>query len=298
MKPDIIKKRRPLPSDDEDEYNEEDEMYEEDDDDDNNNNYEDDEDEDDDDEDDDENEEELIKQQLSNVSFSSLLKYKKNGPTDKLNLNTITKNQQQQKSFKKEEQEKEEMNSKNKYNIKRESSDAPVEMTAMKPVSRFRQVVVNKTKMNVRDPRFDSLSGGKYNEDLYRKRYGFLDDVVKRDVERMESTWKQMEDCRERDQLYKKIQSKKSQLKTQQLKDQKRETKNKLWSNEIESVKKGKTPYHISNKTVKQFELQEKFKQLKASNKLDKFMETKRKRISSKEKTFLPQRRSFDQDEN
>ncbi|KAM9963066.1 hypothetical protein ACTFIW_006288 [Dictyostelium discoideum] len=296
MKPDIIKKRRPLPSDDEDEYNEEDEMYEEDDD--NNNNYEDDEDDDDDDEDDDENEEELIKQQLSNVSFSSLLKYKKNGPTDKLNLNTITKNQQQQKSFKKEEQEKEEMNSKNKYNIKRESSDAPVEMTAMKPVSRFRQVVVNKTKMNVRDPRFDSLSGGKYNEDLYRKRYGFLDDVVKRDVERMESTWKQMEDCRERDQLYKKIQSKKSQLKTQQLKDQKRETKNKLWSNEIESVKKGKTPYHISNKTVKQFELQEKFKQLKASNKLDKFMETKRKRISSKEKTFLPQRRSFDQDEN
>ncbi|EAL67977.1 hypothetical protein DDB_G0278751 [Dictyostelium discoideum AX4] len=298
MKPDIIKKRRPLPSDDEDEYNEEDEMYEDD-----NNNYEEDEDDDDDDdeddEDDDENEEELIKQQLSNVSFSSLLKYKKNGPTDKLNLNTITKNLQQQKSFKKEEQqEKEEMNSKNKYKIKRESSDAPVEMTAMKPVSRFRQVVVNKTKMNVRDPRFDSLSGGKYNEDLYRKRYGFLDDVIKRDVERMESTWKQMDDCRERDQLYKKIQSKKSQLKTQQLKDQKRETKNKLWSNEIESVKKGKTPYHISNKTVKQFELQEKFKQLKASNKLDKFMETKRKRISSKEKTFLPQRRSFDQDEN
>ncbi|KAM9982590.1 hypothetical protein ACTFIZ_007139 [Dictyostelium cf. discoideum] len=307
MKPDITKKRRPLPSDDEDEYNEEDEMYEDDDYDNNNNNnnnnnYEDDDDEDeDDDDDDDENEEELIKQQLSNVSFSSLLKYKKNGPTDKLNLNTITKNQQQQqqqqqKSLKKEEEK--EINSKNKYGIKRENSDAPVEMTAMKPVSRFKQVVVNKTKMNVRDPRFDSLSGGKYNEDLYRKRYGFLDDVIKRDVERMESTWKQMDDCRERDQLFKKIQSKKSQLKTQQLKDQKRETKNKLWSNEIESVKKGKTPYHISNKTVKQFELQEKFKQLKASNKLDKFMETKRKRISSKEKTFLPKRRSFDQDEN
>ncbi|KAN0006801.1 hypothetical protein ACTFIU_004992 [Dictyostelium citrinum] len=303
MKPDI-KKRRPLPSDDEDEYdnkyknnyNEEeddddDEIYEDDD-----NNYDEEE-----EEDEDEDEEELIKQQLSNVSFSALLKYKKNGPTDKLNLNTMTNNQQQQKSLATTTATNKsllkEVNSKNKYNIKRENSDAPVEMTAMKPVSRFRQVVVNKTKMNVRDPRFDSLSGGKYNEELYRKRYGFLDDVIKRDIERMESTWKQMEDCRERDQLFKKIQSKKSQLKSQQLKDQKRETKNKLMANEIESVKKGKTPYHISNKAVKQFELQEKFKQLKATNKLDKFMETKRKKISSKEKTFLPKRRSFDQDD-
>ncbi|KAK5582916.1 hypothetical protein RB653_004505 [Dictyostelium firmibasis] len=304
MKPDT-KKRRPLPpSDDEDEYDnnydgddneDEEEMYED-------NKYEgsDYEDEGDEEEEDEEEEEELIKQQLSNVSFSTLLKYKKNGPTNKLNLNTMTQKQsqeQQQQQHKLQKSTKEEeTNSKNKYNIKREKSDAPVEMTAMKPVSRFRQVVVNKTKLNVRDPRFDSLSGGKYDEDLYRKRYGFLDDVIKRDIEKMETTWKQMEECRERDQLFKKIQSKKSQLKSQQLKDQKRDSKNKLMANEIESVKKGKTPYHITNKAVKQFELQEKFKQLKSSNKLDKFMETKRKRISSKEKTFLPKRRSFDQD--
>jgi len=180
------------------------------------------------------------------------------------------------------------------YQIKRAYKDAPVEMTAMKPVSRYRQVVSGTKRTVARDPRFNNLSG-KFDEETFRKRYHFLDDVVKKDIDKLNTIYKGLDDNtvdpNEKEQLFRLIQSKKSQLQSQQIKDKKRELKNKLLEKEIESIKKGKTPFHHTKKTLKEVELQEKFKQLKETNKLDKFMEKKREKSSHKEKVFLPRRR-------
>ncbi|KAF2071343.1 hypothetical protein CYY_007341 [Polysphondylium violaceum] len=257
------------------------------------------------DQDDSDDEEEEIKKQLSNVSFSTLVKLKKKEalkPKAASMVNGGITPQQKRSSANQFKDRSsggagETKNRIQEYQIKRENKDAPVEMTAMKPVSRYRQVISG-TKKTVRDPRFNNLSGN-FDEETFRKRYHFLDDVVKKDIEKLNTIYKGLDDSfdpKEKEKLARIIQSKKSQLQSQQIKDKKRDLKNRLLEKEIESVKKGKAPYHISNKTFKEVELQEKFKQLKETNRLGKFMEGRREKFSHKEKVFLPKRRSHQDD--
>ena len=58
----------------------------------------------------------------------------------------------------------------------------PVEVSATKPVGRFRQIVPVPKKG--RDPRFESFTG-RLNQDLFRKSYAFVDDVRQAEVRKL-----------------------------------------------------------------------------------------------------------------
>lgn len=58
----------------------------------------------------------------------------------------------------------------------------PVEVSATKPVGRFRQIVPVPKK--ARDPRFESFTG-RLNQDLFRKSYAFVDDVRQAEVRKL-----------------------------------------------------------------------------------------------------------------
>eukprot|EP01132_Coremiostelium_polycephalum_P006704 gene6704-8301_t len=180
-------------------------------------------------------------------------------------------------------------NGKKRIEAKKVNKDGPVEMPSNIPVSRFRQIIPNKTK-KFRDPRFDNLSGS-FDERLFRKQYSFLDDIMKRDISNLTKQLELSQDPNEKQRLFKMIQSQKSKLRAQLIKDKERELKDKWVEKEVDSIKKGKTPYHLTKKGFREIQLEEKYKSLKESGKLDKFIEKKRKKVASKERVFIPRKR-------
>lgn len=64
---------------------------------------------------------------------------------------------------------------------------------------------------------------------------------------------------------------------------------------ERRKVKEGvKKPYFMKNSAMKEVALEERYKDLKKTGKLQKFMAKKRKHNSSKDRKWLPERRSED----
>ncbi|OAD60368.1 Ribosomal RNA processing protein 36 like protein [Eufriesea mexicana] len=72
--------------------------------------------------------------------------------------------------------------------FKRENKNRPRELSAKKPISRFREVI--QVKKNIpRDPRFDSLCGT-FDKKRFNKAYSFLSDVKKNDLEKLKKKLK------------------------------------------------------------------------------------------------------------
>ena len=65
----------------------------------------------------------------------------------------------------------------------------PREMSSKKPVSQFRDVVELKKKEQRLDPRFDEQTGT-LNKDMFKKVYGFLDDIQQRERQQLQKTAK------------------------------------------------------------------------------------------------------------
>ncbi len=63
---------------------------------------------------------------------------------------------------------------------------------------------------------------------------------------------------------------------------------------EKEAVKRGKTPYFMKKSEIKELELKAKFKELKQKGGLKKYIEKRRKRLTSKDRKHLPARRGGD----
>ncbi|EFA76171.1 hypothetical protein PPL_10388 [Heterostelium album PN500] len=248
-------------------------------------------------EDEDENTEELIKKELEAVPFGMLIDMKqKQSEKAQQQLNL----QKQKEAQERRQQERELYNKSKNQPIpkalklssrfgKREDKDAPLETTAKVPVSRYKQVV-NVKKMVARDPRFDSLAG-KFDEKLYREKYGFLDDIVKKDINKLSERLKETTDFDLQARITREIQSKRSKLATQDLQDKRRKLKEEWQKQEVENVRQGKKPFYLKQSALKDLEIKDKFKQLKEKKQLDKYMEKRRKKVSSKSKLNLPRTR-------
>ncbi|GAM28699.1 hypothetical protein SAMD00019534_118750, partial [Acytostelium subglobosum LB1] len=248
----------------------------------------------------DEEEEEEIKKQLQNVPFGMLMEMKhkqKQQREEHSHQLQRQKQQQQQQLLKKQptQMNKQQLNKLKRDSTKRDNKDAPVEVTAKVPVSRYKQVVQVK-KVVARDPRFDNL-GGQFNEKFYREKYGFLDQVVQKDISQMTKQLKSTQDEHQRKLLEYEIQSRKSRMASQALKDKRRKLQEELEQKEVESVRQGKKPFYLKPAALKEIEIKEKYKQLKEKGQLDKFMEKRRQRMSSKDRVFLPRVRRSAEDQ-
>ncbi|KAL2634803.1 hypothetical protein R1flu_006282 [Riccia fluitans] len=205
-----------------------------------------------------------IREQVADVPFEELQKAKSDGRTALFTRNKKT------------------------VDTKRANKNRPMEVTSKKPVGRFREVI-QAPKRVIRDPRFESLCGN-FDENRFKSAYKFLydeqlpaerqrlqkmisrgkaDEEVKKDLSWIEKQLKEEED---RQKQTAKTSEQKSALK--------------------QVVREGKKPYYPKKSELKKQELIEKYKELKSSGKLEKFMAKRRKKNAAKDHRFVPYRRN------
>ena len=113
-------------------------------------------------------------------------------------------------------------------------------------------------KAPTRDPRFDDLSGT-YNEDSFRKAYGFVDEHKDNEMKAALLEMKKTQDEDRRADLMKLVQRMKEQKAAQKEKDDRRASKSKRTKAERALVASGKKPFFLKKSDEKTLELVDKF---------------------------------------
>ncbi|KAG0566455.1 hypothetical protein KC19_7G065200 [Ceratodon purpureus] len=177
---------------------------------------------------------------------------------------------------------------KKELETKRANKNRPMEITSKKPVPRFREVI-QAPKREVRDPRFESLCG-KFDESRFKKSYSFIYDE-ELPAERQRLKKELAKGSGDTEEAKKRLEWIDRELREEQQRRKRAEAAAQHGSKEREAVKQGKKPFYPKKSEQKKEELVEKYQELKASGKLDKFMEKRRKKNSAKDHRFIPYRR-------
>ncbi|KAK9355745.1 hypothetical protein V1523DRAFT_403979 [Lipomyces doorenjongii] len=168
---------------------------------------------------------------------------------------------------------------------KRVSKHAPQEISAKRPVSRFREVI-EVPKIIRRDPRFESLSG-KFDDAQFRKNYAFLDDYRAAELKDLSQRLKKTKDPNEIQNLQREYQSLDSKLKASKRKDFEKQILNEHEKKEKELVKQGKKPFYLKKADKRRLVLTKKYSEMKRSE-VDRAIKRRRKKNISKERKQLP----------
>ena len=167
----------------------------------------------------------------------------------------------------------------------RSSKHAPAEQTSKKPVTRKRSIVAA-PKREIRDPRFEALSGV-LDERKVSQNYAFLSKYRQDEAEELKRAIKTTKDAEAKDTLKRELLSMESKRKAREAKEAREEVLRKHRKEEKEAVRQGKKPFYLKKTEQKKRVLLERYQGLKGK-KLDKVIERKRKKIASKEKKNMP----------
>ncbi|KDO63559.1 hypothetical protein CISIN_1g022953mg [Citrus sinensis] len=167
-------------------------------------------------------EEEEIERELAEITFEDLLKARSDG-----SHLVYRKNSQEKKAG-------------------RANKNRPMEVSAKKPVSRFREVV-QAPKRVVRDPRFESLCGN-LDVEGFRKRYDFLfENTLPAEKEELKKQLKKTNDPNAVDKLKKRISWIDKQLRFESTKSTDAAILAEHKKKEREAAKHGKRPFYLKN---------------------------------------------------
>ena len=170
----------------------------------------------------------------------------------------------------------------------RSSKHAPAEMSSKKAVSRKREVIQT-VKRDIRDPRFEPVSGP-VNEEKANKNYSFLNDYRDSEINNLKSMIRQTKDANVKEKLKRSLLSMESRKKAQQIKDQESEIQRAHRAKEKELVKQGKKPFYLKKGEQKKLVLLKRFEDIKGKR-LDKVIERRRKKNAQKERRDMPEER-------
>lgn len=230
------------------------------------------------------NEEEAILNQLKDVPFETLLKLQKKSQ-ERLASETRMPSASAKAA--------------GSNSAKRKSKDAPAEMSSKVPVSRFRQVVAPQHKAPARDPRFDSLSGV-YNPGLYKKAYGFLDDMRTEEIKNLKTNIRNLEKHKNseggkyRDELEKErraLNILEQQKRTEAEREKRQEIKREWRKGMEERIKAGKGAYFMKRKDEKRLRAVQRFNDLKKTGGLsavDAAIKKRSRKASEKSMRSMP----------
>lgn len=171
----------------------------------------------------------------------------------------------------------------------RTSKHAPAVQSSKRAVSRKRQVVDVK-KPKLRDPRFDNIGGPRPDEHTLKKRYGFLDDYKKSEIEDLKNSIKKTKNETEKERLKKKLLSMESQMKAQENKEKQQQILHEHKKKERELIKQGKQPFFLKKSEQKKLALIDKFQNMKGKQR-EKLIERRRKKATAKERRNMPDER-------
>ncbi|KAL0944104.1 rRNA processing protein [Colletotrichum truncatum] len=169
---------------------------------------------------------------------------------------------------------------------KRTSKHAPTEMSSKKPVSRKREVIAV-PKMEVRDPRFDPLSGP-VDEAKAKKAYAFLDKYRADEMKELRGEIKKTKDPVKKEEMKRLLLSMESKIKARERKEREQELITEHKRREKELVKQGKQPFYLKKSEQKKRLLMDQFAGMK-KRQVDRTIERKRKKVVARERKELDQ---------
>ncbi|KAM0247005.1 hypothetical protein ACHAQJ_010005 [Trichoderma viride] len=167
---------------------------------------------------------------------------------------------------------------------KRSSKHAPQEMTSKKPVSRRREILAD-PRRKARDPRFEALTGT-LDEAKIAKNYAFLDEYREKEMAELRMQIKKTKDVTAKDELKRQLLSMDSKKKARQKKDDEAKLLQEHRHKEKELVAQGKQPFYLRKSEQKKQLLMNRYADMSKSQ-VNKAIERKRKKVTSKEKKEL-----------
>lgn len=170
---------------------------------------------------------------------------------------------------------------------KRDKSE-PEELSAKKPVSRFRQVVPS-TRRKPRDPRFDEASGS-LDVGRFRQAYAFVDQYKADELRKVSKQLKKVRSQKKKSALQAVLAKHKQQTREREAKDRQREALSSWKKEERRRVAQGKKPFYLKKTDLKTLELANKFLSLKKEGRLDKAIVKRRRKNASKDHRWMPTR--------
>ncbi|XP_074597206.1 ribosomal RNA processing protein 36 homolog [Brevipalpus obovatus] len=142
---------------------------------------------------------------------------------------------------------------------------------------------VSKNKVVYRDPRFEETAGA-YNEKIFKKRYEFLNEIRHKERSKLAKELESERDPERRGKIATLVQKFDNQEKSEQAKKEKEELIKKLKDEKRKELGTKKKLIYLNKTEIKKAELIAKFRELKKSGKLQKYLERKRKRNAAKDR--------------
>ncbi|KAM0518644.1 hypothetical protein ACHAPE_004408 [Trichoderma viride] len=167
---------------------------------------------------------------------------------------------------------------------KRSSKHAPQEMSSKKPVSRRREILID-PRRKARDPRFEALTGT-LDEAKVAKNYAFLDEYRESEMADLRAQIKKTKDVTAKEDLKRQLLSMESKKKARQKKEDEAKLLQEHRKKEKELVAQGKQPFYLRKSEQKKQLLMNRYADM-SKGQVDKAIERKRKKVSSKEKKEL-----------
>merc|ERR1719150_689920 len=170
-------------------------------------------------------------------------------------------------------------NEQQKSDFKRENKNRPREMSSKKQVKRFREVVVA-SKLEKRDPRFDPNCGD-FDDKLFKENYNFINEYKAGDLKFLKKQLQEEDDSERKKSIKYLIQRTENQLRQLEHDKSKEEEKKAEIEERKNQLKAGIKPKYISKSKLKEKELINKYKKLKETGGLDKYISKKTKKNTS-----------------
>ncbi|UKZ70082.1 uncharacterized protein TrAtP1_011082 [Trichoderma atroviride] len=167
---------------------------------------------------------------------------------------------------------------------KRSSKHAPQEMSSKKPVSRRREILTD-PRRKARDPRFEALTG-RLDEAKVAKNYAFLEEYRESEMADLRAQIKKTKDVTAKEDLKRQLLSMESKKKARQKKEDEVKLLQEHRKKEKELVAQGKQPFYLRKSEQKKQLLMNRYADMNKGQ-VDKAIERKRKKVSSKEKKEL-----------
>ncbi|CAN6557241.1 unnamed protein product [Malus baccata var. baccata] len=145
-------------------------------------------------------------------------------------------------------------------------------------------------KKVIRDPRFESLCG-ELDVDRFRKKYRFLfEEELPAEKEELQKQIKKSKDPETIEEPKKHISLIDTQLKSESAKHTEAAILTEHKKKERKAAKERKQPFFLKKSEIRKKRLVEKYKQLKASGKLEAFIEKRRRKNAAKDHRYMPYR--------
>lgn len=175
----------------------------------------------------------------------------------------------------------------NKKPTKRANKNRPREESSKKPVSQFREAVELKKKEQRLDPRFDEEIGT-LNKEMFKKAYGFLDDIQQREKLLLQKTAKKTRNPNTKERAQRLLQRMESRKVAEEKEANVKALQREHRKAEAKLIGKGKKPFYLKKATQKKIELMQKYSELKKSGKVEDFLKKKRKKNAARDRKQMP----------